>query len=78
MLLEAGKTKEALAAFELTMKKEPNRYRGIAGAARAAEKLGDNEGGRVLQEAARRREGRRHRTPRARAGEKTDAVGAGC
>src|SRR6185295_2907185 len=28
MLLEAGKTKEALAAFELTMKKEPNRYRG--------------------------------------------------
>jgi len=41
MLLEAGKTKEALAAFELTMKKEPNRFRGIAGAARAAEKLGD-------------------------------------
>ena len=41
MLLEAGKTKEALAAFESTMKKEPNRYRGIAGAARAAEKLGD-------------------------------------
>jgi tetratricopeptide (TPR) repeat protein len=41
MLLEAGKTKEALAAFEMTMKKEPNRFRGIAGAARAAEKLGD-------------------------------------
>jgi tetratricopeptide (TPR) repeat protein len=41
MLLEAGKTKEALAAFELTMKKEPNRFRGIAGAARAAEQAGD-------------------------------------
>ena len=41
MLLAAGKTNEALAAFEMTMKKEPNRFRGIAGAARAAEKLGD-------------------------------------
>jgi hypothetical protein len=41
MLLEAGKTKDALAAFELTMKKEPNRFRGIAGAARAAEQAGD-------------------------------------
>jgi tetratricopeptide (TPR) repeat protein len=41
MLLEAGKTKEALVAFELTMKKEPNRFRGIAGAARAAEQAGD-------------------------------------
>ena len=41
MLLEAGKAREALAAFELTMKKEPNRFRGIAGAARAAEQSGD-------------------------------------
>jgi len=41
MLLEAGKPKDALAAFELTMKKEPNRFRGIAGAARAAEQSGD-------------------------------------
>ncbi len=41
MLLEAGKSKDALAAFELTMKKEPNRFRGIAGAARAAEQSGD-------------------------------------
>ena len=41
MLLEAGKAKEALTAFELTMKKEPNRFRGIAGAARAAEQAGD-------------------------------------
>ena len=42
MLLEAGKAKEALAAFEATMKKEPNRFRGIYGAARAAEAAGDH------------------------------------
>jgi tetratricopeptide (TPR) repeat protein len=41
MLLEAGKPKEALAAFEETMKKEPNRFRGIYGGARAAEALGN-------------------------------------
>jgi hypothetical protein len=41
MLLDAGKAKEALAAFEATMKKEPNRFRGIYGAARAAETVGD-------------------------------------
>ena len=33
--------KEALAAFEATKAKEPNRYHGFAGAAIAAEKLGD-------------------------------------
>jgi predicted RNA polymerase sigma factor len=33
--------KEALAAFEATKAKEPNRYHGFAGAAQAAEKLGD-------------------------------------
>jgi tetratricopeptide (TPR) repeat protein len=41
MLLDAGKAKEALAAFEATMKKEPNRFRGMYGAARAAEAAGD-------------------------------------
>ena len=41
MLLEAGRAKEALAAFEATMKKEPNRFRGVSGGARAAEALGD-------------------------------------
>ncbi|MBI4484486.1 MAG: hypothetical protein HY655_00605, partial [Acidobacteria bacterium] len=41
MLLEADKPNEALAAFEQTMKKEPNRFRGIYGGARAAEALGD-------------------------------------
>lgn len=41
MLLDAGKATEALLAFEATMKKEPNRFRGIYGGARAAETLGD-------------------------------------
>lgn len=41
MLLEAGRTREALAAFEATMKKEPSRFRGVYGAARAAEAAGD-------------------------------------
>ncbi|MGH9218227.1 MAG: hypothetical protein ACRD1W_02930, partial [Vicinamibacterales bacterium] len=41
MLLEAGNAKDALVAFEATMKKEPNRFRGAYGAARAAEAAGD-------------------------------------
>jgi tetratricopeptide (TPR) repeat protein len=41
MLLDRGQTKEALAAFEASKAKEPNRFRGFLGAANAAEKLGD-------------------------------------
>ena len=41
MLLDRGMAKEALAAFEATKAKEPNRFRGFLGAAIAAEKLGD-------------------------------------
>jgi len=41
MLLDAGRPADALAAFEATMKKEPNRFRGAYGAARAAELAGD-------------------------------------
>ena len=41
MLLEAGNAKDALVAFEATMKKEPNRFRGAYGAARAAEAMGN-------------------------------------
>jgi hypothetical protein len=41
MLLDAGKANAAMVAFELTMKKEPNRFRGIYGGARAAETLGN-------------------------------------
>jgi hypothetical protein len=42
MLLERGKPAEALAAFEAAMKKEPNRLGAYLGAAKAAEKAGDN------------------------------------
>jgi tetratricopeptide (TPR) repeat protein len=42
MLLERGMAKEALAAFEATLKKEPNRLGATLGAAAAAEKLGDS------------------------------------
>jgi tetratricopeptide (TPR) repeat protein len=46
MLLDRGMAKEALAAFEATKAKEPNRFRGFLGAAMAAEKLGDKAGAR--------------------------------
>ncbi len=41
MLLDRGMAKEALAAYEAVLKKEPNRFNAYAGAAKAAEKLGD-------------------------------------
>jgi tetratricopeptide (TPR) repeat protein len=41
MLLEAGRYKEALAAYEATIKKEPNRFRGLYGAGSAAAAAGD-------------------------------------
>jgi hypothetical protein len=42
MLLESAKPAEALAAFEATLNKEPNRLGATIGAAKAAEKAGDN------------------------------------
>ncbi|MFL5237979.1 MAG: hypothetical protein ACJ8EL_10320, partial [Rhizomicrobium sp.] len=42
MLLESGNAKEALAAFEATLRKEPNRLGAYVGAAKAAEKSGDS------------------------------------
>jgi Flp pilus assembly protein TadD len=42
MLLDRGMAKEALAAFEATLKKEPNRLGATLGAGAAAEKLGDS------------------------------------
>jgi tetratricopeptide (TPR) repeat protein len=41
MLLDRGMAKEALAAFEETMAKEPHRFNGYVGAAKAAQALGD-------------------------------------
>ncbi|WP_315835996.1 hypothetical protein [Bradyrhizobium prioriisuperbiae] len=42
MLLESGRAVDALAAFEATLKKEPNRLGALSGAAAAAEKSGDS------------------------------------
>jgi tetratricopeptide (TPR) repeat protein len=41
MLLDRGMAKEALAAFEATAAKEPNRYNGYVGLAKSAQALGD-------------------------------------
>jgi tetratricopeptide (TPR) repeat protein len=41
MLLESGNAREALAAFEATLAKEPNRLGAYVGAAASAEKAGD-------------------------------------
>jgi len=41
MLLERGMATEALAAFEATLRKEPNRFGAAIGAAQAADKAGD-------------------------------------
>jgi len=42
MLLDSGNAKDALTAFEATLKKEPNRLGAFAGAAKAANQLGDS------------------------------------
>lgn len=54
MLLEAGQPGPALREFESTLQKEPDRYRALAGAARAAARAGDRAAatrhyGRLLQ-----------------------------
>jgi hypothetical protein len=46
MLIDRGMAKEALAAFEATKAKEPNRFQGYAGAAKAADRLGDKAAAR--------------------------------
>jgi hypothetical protein len=50
MLLEQGKPVEALAAFEATLKKEPNRLGAYAGAARAAQVADDDIKARAYYE----------------------------
>src|SRR5262249_49495234 len=52
MLLERGMAKEALAAFEATLKKEPNRLDATLGAGAAAEKSGDSDKARQHYAAA--------------------------
>lgn len=41
MLLASGRPRDALAAFEASLAKDPNRFRGLYGAGRAAEAAGD-------------------------------------
>jgi tetratricopeptide (TPR) repeat protein len=41
MLLDRGMARDALAVFEVSKSKEPNRFQGYAGAAKAAETIGD-------------------------------------
>jgi Tfp pilus assembly protein PilF len=41
MLLDSGNAREALTAFEATLKKEPNRLGAYVGAATSAEKAGE-------------------------------------
>ncbi len=71
MLLEAGQAKEAVVAFEATMKKEPGRFRGAFGAARAAEAAGDRQKARghyqTLLEITRSADGARPELQRAQA-----------
>ena len=50
MLLERGMPNEALAAFEATLKKEPNRLGAYVGAAKAAEKAGNSGKARTYYE----------------------------
>ena len=50
LLLERGRSREALTAFEAVLVKEPNRYNAFAGAARAAEALGDKVKARTYYE----------------------------
>jgi tetratricopeptide (TPR) repeat protein len=43
LLLSAGQVSSALAEYEKSLKQHPNRYRGVYGAARAAEAAGDRQ-----------------------------------
>ncbi len=50
MLLDRGKAEDALAQFEATLGKEPNRFNAFAGAASAAERSGDGAKARAYSE----------------------------
>jgi hypothetical protein len=55
MLLERAMAQDALAAFEATLAREPNRYNALAGAAKAAELLGDRPKAKTYSERLPRR-----------------------
>jgi hypothetical protein len=48
LLLEAGRAKDAAAEYARALKQTPNRYRGLLGAARAAEASGDATAARAF------------------------------
>lgn len=50
LLLELGKTREALAAYQASLRDAPKRWNGLAGAARAAELAGERAEARRLSE----------------------------
>jgi tetratricopeptide (TPR) repeat protein len=50
MLLDRGMAAEALAAFNATTAKEPNRYNGYVGLAKSAQALGDTASAKALYE----------------------------
>ncbi|OGA22628.1 MAG: hypothetical protein A3H34_07005 [Betaproteobacteria bacterium RIFCSPLOWO2_02_FULL_67_19] len=50
MLIEAGRPSQALPQYEASIGKEPNRFRGLYGAALAAERSGDRARARVHYE----------------------------
>lgn len=47
MLIERGEPAKALREFETSLRAEPNRFRGLYGAAKAAELSGDREKART-------------------------------
>jgi tetratricopeptide (TPR) repeat protein len=78
MLLESGRAQDAVKAFEGTMAKEPGRFRGAYGAARAAEAAGNRAMARKhyqrLLEIASSADSRRPELERARAYLKTPST----
>jgi tetratricopeptide (TPR) repeat protein len=71
VLLDAGRPREALAEYTRALKQQPNRYRGLYGAARAAENAGDAATARAYYEKvielSRHADGARPELQRARA-----------
>lgn len=71
LLLEAGRAKDASAEFANSLKQYPNRYRGLYGAARAADAAGDAAAAKAFYakvvELSKHAEGRRPELQRAQA-----------
>ena len=70
LLLESGQAAPALREFEAAFKENPNRYRGLYGAARAAEAAGDRQKAEsLLHQVCGGQRKRRHRSSRDRSGQ---------